>query len=87
ITMLGITQKRDGSFKFVSGEGLSKKGPIPPTGNTNTRGFFLPDTKSFIKAWVMEAPTHHYALGVGHHAGTIKKIGDLLGIESVIVKV
>ena len=87
ITMLGITQKRDGSFKFVIGEGLSKKGPIPPTGNTNTRGFFLPDTKSFIKAWVMEAPTHHYALGVGHHAATIKKIGDLLGIESVIVKV
>lgn len=86
ITMLGITQKSDGSFKFVIGEGISKKGPIPPTGNTNTRGFFLPDTKTFIKAWVMEAPTHHYALGIGHHAETIQMIGKLLGIESVIVK-
>lgn len=85
ITMLGITQTADGRFKFVIGEGESKKGPIPPTGNTNTRGFFAPDTKTFIKKWVMEGPTHHYALGVGHHAKTIKKIADVLGIESVIV--
>ena len=86
ITMLGITQKADGSFKFVIGEGYSKEGPIPPTGNTNTRGFFKPTTKEFIKKWVMEGPTHHYALGVGHHAETIAKIADILGIESVIVR-
>ncbi len=86
ITMLGITQKADGSFKFVIGEGVSKAGPIPPTGNTNTRGFFEPTTKEFIKKWVMEGPTHHYALGIGHHAGTLKKIADVLGIESVVVK-
>lgn len=86
ITMLGLTQKADGRFKFVIGEGISRKGPIPPTGNTNTRGFFEPNTKDFIKAWVMACPTHHYALGVGHHAKTLKKIGELLGIESVIVK-
>ena len=85
ITMLGITQKADGSFKFVIGEGYSKKGAIPATGNTNTRGFFEPTTKEFVRAWIMEGPTHHYALGVGHHAETIKKIGEVLGIESVIV--
>lgn len=86
ITMLGITQNASGGFKFVIGEGYSKEGPIPPTGNTNTRGFFEPTTKEFIKKWVMEGPTHHYALGIGHHADTIKKIGDILGIESVIVR-
>ena len=86
ITMLGITQTYDGKFKFVIGEGYSKKGPIPPTGNTNTRGFFEPTTKEFVKKWVMEGPTHHYALGIGHHAETIKLIADILGIESVIVK-
>lgn len=86
ITMLGITQTYDGKFKFVIGEGISKKGPIPPTGNTNTRGFFEPTTKEFVKKWVMEAPTHHYALGVGHHADTIKKIADVLGIDAVIVR-
>ena len=86
ITMLGITQTGDGKFKFVIGEGYSKKGPIPPTGNTNTRGFFEPNTRDFVKKWVMEGPTHHYALGVGHHAETIRKIADVLGIESVIVR-
>lgn len=86
ITMLGITQTGDGRFKFVIGEGISEKGAIPPTGNTNTRGFFEPTTKEFIKKWVMEGPTHHYALGIGHHAETIKKIAEILGIEAVIVK-
>ncbi len=87
ITILGITQNDNGRFKFVIGEGYSKKGPIPPTGNTNTRGFFESNTRDYVKKWVMEGPTHHYALGVGHHGKTIQKIADVLGIESVIVKV
>ena len=86
ITMLGITQNANGGFKFVIGEGYSKAGPIPPTGNTNTRGFFAPTTREFVKKWVMEGPTHHYALCVGHHAQTIAKIGQILGIETVIVR-
>lgn len=86
ITMLGITQKADGKFKFVIGEGESRKGAIPPTGNTNTIGFFEPNIRDFVKKWVMEGPTHHYALGIGHHADKLKKIGDALGLESTIVK-
>lgn len=86
ITMLGITQNASGGFKFVIGEGYSKEGPIPPTGNTNTRGFFEPTTKEFVKKWVMEGPTHHYALGIGHHAETLKKIAEVLGIEAVVVR-
>lgn len=86
ITMLGITQTFDGKFKFIIGEGLSKKGPIPPTGNTNTRGFFEPTSREYIKKWVMAGPTHHYALGIGHHADTIAKIAEVLGIEYEIIR-
>lgn len=86
ITMLGITQMHSGAIRFIIGEGVSKQGPIPPTGNTNTRGFFEPNTRDFIKQWVMAAPTHHYALGIGHHAETIAKIAETLGIEYVIVR-
>jgi L-arabinose isomerase len=86
ITMLGIGQTFDGRFKFVIAEGESVEGPLPPTGNTNTLGYFEPDPISFLKAWCNQGPTHHFALGVGHHAGTIKKIADVLGIEAVIVK-
>lgn len=85
ITMLGITTKADGSFKFVITEGQSVEGQVPATGNTNTRGFFKPDIKTFLRRWFAEGPTHHYALGVGHHAETIKKIADFLNIEAVIV--
>ena len=87
ITMLGITHTADGKFKFIVGEGVSMKGAIPPTGNTNTRGFFEPDVKTFIKKWCMAGPTHHYALGVGHHADMIAKIADVLNIECDIVKI
>lgn len=86
ITMLGITQTYEGKFKFVIGEGYSKNGPIPPTGNTNTRGFFEPNSRDFIKKWVMAGPTHHYALGIGHHADTIMKIADVLNIEAEIIR-
>lgn len=86
ITMLGISQTYDGKYKFIIGEGMSRKGPIPPTGNTNTRGYFKPNTREFIRRWVMAGPTHHYALGVGHHAGTIAKIAQVLEIPWEIVQ-
>ena len=85
ITMLGMTSNYDGKFKFVIAEGESAHGPIPPTGNTNTRGFFKPDVRTFLKRWVREGPTHHYALGVGRRARALTRIADCLGIESVIV--
>jgi L-arabinose isomerase len=85
ITMLSIGINSSGRFKFVIAEGESVCGPIPPTGNTNTRGFFKPDVRTFLKRWVAEGPIHHFALGVGHHAETLKDIADILGIDSVIV--
>jgi L-arabinose isomerase len=85
ITMLALAQKANGKFKFIIAEGESRQGPIPPTGNTNTRGFFKPDVKTFLKRWFSEGPTHHFALGIGHRAETIKTIGTFLEIESVII--
>jgi L-arabinose isomerase len=85
ITMLSISSTFEGKFKFVIAEGESVAGPIPPTGNTNTRVFFKPDAITFLKRWVAEGPTHHFALGIGHHAGTIKLIAEYLDIEAVII--
>jgi len=85
ITILSIGLTANGRFKFILAEGVSVHGPIPPTGNTSTRGFFKPDIRSFLKRWVAEGPTHHFALGVGHHAWTIQRIADILNLESVIV--
>ena len=85
ITMLSIGVTANGKPKFVIAEGQSLHGPIPPTGNTNTHGRFEPDVRTFLKRWVAEGPTHHFALGIGHHAATLAKIGDILGIETVVV--
>lgn len=85
ITMLSIGLTRGGKFKFVVAEGESVHGPIPPTGNTNTRGFFKPDVRTFLKRWVAEGPTHHFALGVGHRAGSLEKIAAILGLECATV--
>lgn len=85
ITMLSIGSTYDGKFKFVIAEGESVEGPIPPTGNTNTRGFFKPDVRTFLTKWIKEGPTHHFALGIGHHAKSIQKIANYLKIDSVVV--
>jgi len=85
ITMLSINSTYEGKFKFVIAEGESVAGPIPPTGNTNTRGFFKPDVRTFLHRWISEGPTHHFALGVGHHAKTIEKIAGFLNVEVKII--
>jgi L-arabinose isomerase len=85
ITMLSLGVAANGRFRFILAEGESVPGAIPATGNTNTRGFFKPDVRTFLKRWVAEGPTHHFALGIGHRAGTLARIADALGIESVIV--
>jgi L-arabinose isomerase len=52
---------------------------------TNTRGLFGPDIRDYIRRWVMIGLTHHFSLGIGHHADTLARIGSILGIETVIV--
>jgi L-arabinose isomerase len=46
---------------------------------------FQPEIRTFLKRWVAEGPTHHFALGIGHRADTLKKIAGILGIECAVV--
>jgi len=84
ITMMSISQTVNGKFKFIIAEGQSVRRPIPPTGNTNTHGVFEPDVRTFLKKWTYEGPTHHFALGVGHHAAELIEIAKILGIEYAV---
>jgi len=85
ITLLSIGMTAEGKFKFIIAEGESMSGPIPPTGNTNTHGKFQPDIRTFLTNWCKAGPTHHFALGVGHHADSLQKIADSFQLDSVIV--
>jgi L-arabinose isomerase len=86
ITMMSIGQTADGKFKFIVAEGMSERRPIPPTGNTNTHGRFGKNVRKFLCDWVKEGPTHHFALGIGHHADTLVKVAACLGIEAAVVR-
>ena len=85
ITCVGLTQDVAGKFRFVLAEGESLPGPIPPTGNTNTRCRFAPDVAGFIENWSLAAPTHHFALGVGHIAGLVADFARCYGLECINV--
>lgn len=86
ITILGLTQTRDGRLKWLCAEGWSLPGDILHIGNTNSRIRFTPssgddfDVQDWMNRWVSEAPTHHVALAVGHHASTIKHVAGLLNL-------
>jgi len=81
ITMLSVTINAEGRLKFVIAEGESLQGAIPPTGNTNTHGYFKPDLKTFLRRWTAEGPTHHFALGIGHHGDELVRAAEALGID------
>lgn len=85
VTLLGVTQTAAGSLKMIMAEGESIPGPILKIGNTNSRLRFAPGPREFVNRWCAEGPTHHCALGVGHIAGAIAKLGELTGLAAVRV--
>lgn len=86
ITMLSISVDRNGKFRMIAAEGESLAGDIPQTGNTNTRVSFGVPVCEFLAHWCEAGPTHHLALGTGHHIETLKKLSRMMGIELRIVK-
>ena len=39
--------------------------------------------KQFIEEWSKQGPAHHCAVGVGHIADKIEKLGQILNVEVV----
>jgi len=81
VTLLSVVQRGDGTVMLQVAEGESVEGPILQIGNTNSRYRFSLGAKGFMNAWSEGAPAHHCAIGVGHIANKIEKLGSLLGIE------
>ena len=82
VTLLSVVESKTG-LKFLCAEAESVPGPILEIGNTNSRYRFATGARRFVEAWNAEAPAHHCAVGVGHVASRIEKLGQLLGIETV----
>ena len=85
VTLLSVVQKRDGTLLLLYAEAESVAGAILEIGNTNSRYKFSIGARRFVNEWNAHGPAHHCAVGIGHVASKIKKLGDLLNVETVQV--
>lgn len=74
-----------GKVSLLVAEGESVPGPIMEIGNTNSRYRFPVGARRFVEEWNAAAPAHHCAVGVGHIANRIEKLGALLGLDVIRV--
>jgi L-arabinose isomerase len=81
VTLLSVVETPEGRLKFLVAEGESTPGPILEIGNTNSRYRFSIGARQFVNDWNAHGPAHHCAVGVGHIADKIAKLGSLLSME------
>lgn len=77
--MLSV-QRGDGTFVLHFVESESVEGAVLRIGNTDSRYRFSLGGKGLMNAWSEGILAHHCAIGVGHIADKIEKLGSLLGI-------
>ena len=84
VTLLSVVEGKDDVFLLVA-EGESVEGPILQIGNTNSRYRFSIGARAFMNEWSKRGPSHHCAIGVGHIANKIDKLGYILKLRVVRV--
>ena len=85
VTLLSVVETVDGKLQLLVAEAESVAGPILEIGNTNSRYRFPIGARGFVEAWNSYGPAHHCAVGKGHIASKIEKLGKLLGIQVIKV--
>jgi L-arabinose isomerase len=85
VTLLSVVQTADGKLQLLMAQGESVPGPIIEIGNTNSRYRFSIGARNFMNEWNARGPAHHCAVGVGHIAGKLKKLGALLDMDCIQV--
>ena len=85
VTYLGITQDKNGNFKFVVAEGINEDGPIFTFGDTNMRTRFTCGAREFCNRWSEAGPTHHMAAASGRHIDTILKVAKIFNVPVDVI--
>jgi len=85
VTLLSIVEQAGGKLMLLVAEAKSVQGPILEIGNTNSRYQFSIGARKFVNNWNSNGPAHHCAVGIGHIASKINKLGQLLNIDVVQV--
>ena len=82
VTLLSVLETPAAKLAFLVAEAESVPGPILEIGNTNSRYRFRSGARKFIEAWNAYGPAHHCAVGIGNIAEKIRKLGELVGVET-----
>jgi L-arabinose isomerase len=82
VTLLSVMEGKDGVF-LLCAEGEAVEGPTLQIGNTNSRYKFSISAKEFMNQWSKQGPAHHCAIGVGHIADKIAKLGQVLNMDVI----
>jgi L-arabinose isomerase len=80
VTLLAVVQGAGGKVFLLVAEGEAVPGAVLQIGNTNSRYRFPIGAKAFINEWSRAGPAHHCAVGVGHLAARLAKLGAILGL-------
>lgn len=82
VTLLSVVEGKEEVFLLVA-EGESVEGPVLQIGNTNSRYKFPLNVNDFMNQWSKQGPAHHCAIGVGHIANKLEKLGQILQLKMV----
>ncbi len=85
-TLFSIGNIGESRFRFISSEGETLE--MKPRDIAAPQTFFKwngGSIKEFSKKWLLSAPSHHHTAAYGSLNSTIKKVADMIGIESVVI--
>jgi L-arabinose isomerase len=85
VTLLSVVEDAVHGFKLLVAHAECVPGEVLRIGNTNSHYRFPIGAKGFVEAWNAQGPAHHCAVGIGHVAGKLTKLAQLLGIPIIRV--
>ena len=80
VTLLSVVEGRQHGFRLLVAEAESVDGNTLEIGNTNSRYRFSIGARHFVQEWNAVGPAHHCAIGTGHCAETLRKLGCLMSL-------
>ncbi len=86
VTLCGLGQLRDGSYRLIAAEGTVVDGPLLAIGNTTSRVDFGVDPGEWTDEWSASGVGHHWALGVGHRAAELARVAELCELDFLHVQ-
>jgi L-arabinose isomerase len=86
VTILSLIPLGNGEWRFIVGEGESlPMKPRPLSAPQMTFRHSSGSLEKYCDGWCSAGASHHMALAYGQLASKVKKVGELLGVEVVVV--